>query len=197
MERVSLSLDEVKVIERRVTGDAPYAERVSLGFAVSLACLGTERGEDHHVLHEINVLEGLASNSSTKEPTQFRRPPLHPFWHKHFSTPRHLTRNMGERWGLKESGNRDFSAIVDKAAAEYGDQPELWQKWLAYQVWMGGLDDRVAAQRMTGDWIIFAKHEGQNFYLGLATHDEGHRDPDALYQKLRGGSAFEFPFLFP
>ena len=25
---------------------------------------------------------------------------------------------------------------------------------------------------MTGDWIIFAKHEGQNFYLGLATHEE-------------------------
>jgi hypothetical protein len=50
---------------------------------------------------------------------------------------------------------------------------------------------------MTGDWIIFAKHEGQNFYLGLATHEEAMPQvADQLYDKLRGGSAWEFPFLF-
>jgi hypothetical protein len=49
---------------------------------------------------------------------------------------------------------------------------------------------------MTGDWIIFAKHEGQNFYLGLGTHDAATREPDALYRRLRQGSEWEFPFLF-
>ena len=196
MEPVSLSLDEVRAIKRYATRNASYVDRVSLGFAVALARLREARGEDDDVLHEIDVLEGLASHSSTKEAAQFRRPPLHPFWHKHFSTARHLMRNMGERWGLGGTGNRDLSARVERAAAEYGNQPELWQKWLAYQIGMVGLDERVKVCRMTGDWIIFAKHEGQNFYLGLATHDEGHDDPGALYQKLRGGSAFEFPFLF-
>jgi hypothetical protein len=61
---------------------------------------------------------------------------------------------------------------------------------------IGGLEDRIAAKRMTGDCIIFAKHEGQNFYLGLATHDEATRDADQLLEKLRLGSACEFPFLF-
>jgi hypothetical protein len=58
MERVSLSLDEVRSIKKYTTRDASYAVRVSLGFAVALAHLGEVLGEDHHVLHEINVLEG-------------------------------------------------------------------------------------------------------------------------------------------
>ena len=76
---------------------------------------------------------------------------------------------------------------------ECGDQPDLWQKRLVHQLVLGGLDDRAAARRMTGDWIIFAKHEGRNFYLGLGTHGD---DDEALYQRLRQGSEWEFPFLF-
>ncbi len=49
---------------------------------------------------------------------------------------------------------------------------------------------------MTGDWIIFAKHERRNFYLGLGTHNEATRDPDTLYQRLLNGSEWEFRFLF-
>jgi hypothetical protein len=97
MERASLSLDEVRAIKKYATCDAVYADRMSLGFAFALARLGGALGEDHEVLHEIDVLEGLASNSSTKQSTQFEHLPLHPFWHKHFSTARHLMRNVGER----------------------------------------------------------------------------------------------------
>jgi hypothetical protein len=165
MEYVSLSLDEVRTLKKAATRNAPYADRVSLGFAIALACLEEELGEDHHVLHEIDVLEGLALHSSTKESAQFRRPPLHPLWHKHFSTARHLIRNWGDRWGLGKSGNRDLSKMIEGVATEIGDQPDLWLKRLAHQLVLGGLEDRAAAGRMTGDWIIFAKHEGRNFSL--------------------------------
>jgi hypothetical protein len=192
MECVSLSMDEVRTFKKCATRDGSYAERVSLGFALALAQVGGPLGEDHHVLHEIDVLEGLASNSSTKPATPFQYPPLHPFWHKHFSTARHLIRNMGERWGLGKSGNRDLSAMIERVAVECGDEPDLWPKRLAYRLVLGGLEDR--AGRMTGDWII-AKHDGQNFYLGLETHGEATRDPD-IYQRLRHCSEWEFPFLF-
>lgn len=193
MERVSLSLDEAREIKKQATHDAVYADSVSLGFALALSHLGEKRGEDRDVLHEIDVLEGFASNSSTKEPEQFKRRPLHPFWHKHFSTARHLMRNMGERWGLGKSGNRALSAMIEQVAMEYGNQPDLWQKRLAHDLILGGLNDRAAARRMTGDWIVFAKHQGQNFYLGLATHGD---DDEALYERLRQGGEWEFPFLF-
>ena len=108
MERVSLSLDEVGAIKKCATRNAAYADRVSLGFAFALAQLGEAVGEDHAVLHEISVLEGLASNSSTKEFTQFKHPPLHPFWHKHFSTARHLMRNVGDHRASENPGISSF-----------------------------------------------------------------------------------------
>ena len=83
--------------------------------------------------------------------------------------------------------------MIEGALREYGDQPDLWQKRIVHQLVLGGLDERAGAQRMTGDWIIFAKREGRNFYLGLGTHDD---DDEALYQRLRQGSEWEFPFLF-
>ncbi len=86
--------------------------------------------------------------------------------------------------------------MIEQVAAECGDHPDLWPKRLAHQFVLGGLEDRAAARRMTGDWIIFATHEGRNFYLGLGTHDEAARDPDALYQRLRLGGEWDFPFLF-
>ena len=55
--------------------------------------------------------------------------------------------------------------MIEGVAVECGDQPDLWPKRLVHQLVLGGLDDRAAARRMTGDWIIFAKHEGRNFYL--------------------------------
>jgi hypothetical protein len=195
MERVSLSLDQVKAIKRATTCDAPYADRVSLGFAVALDRLGKALGEHYDVIREIDVLEGLASNSSTKPPAPFRRPPLHPFWHQHFSTARHLIRNVGDRWGLENSGNRDLSVMIEEVAKECGDKPDLWPKRLAHRLVLDGLDDR-AKKGLTGDWIIFGKYEGRNFYLGLGTHEEARRDPDALYQRLHQGSEWEFPFLF-
>jgi hypothetical protein len=193
MERVSLTLDQVAAIKRYATRGASYADRVSLGFAVALDRLGKQLGEDHDVCCEIDALEGLSPHSSTKRPTQFKRPPLHPFWHKHLSTSRHLIRNVGLRWSLERGGNRELDVAIETIATEYGDQPDLGQKRLVYQIVLGGIDDRARARQMTGDWIIFAKHEGRNFYLGLGTHQEA---DDAIYQRLRGGSEWEFPFLF-
>ncbi|QXX75027.1 hypothetical protein [Methylovirgula sp. HY1] len=195
MCQLSLSLDEVRSIKEQVTHGASYAGRISIGFAIRLIQLREKFGEDHQVLHEIDVLEGLARNSySTKEATQFR-PPLHPFWHKHFATSRHTIRNMGERWALGKAGNRDLSAMIEEVAATYGDQPDLWPRLLVHRLVVGGLEERVAAKRMTGDWIIFAKHSGKNFYLDLSVHEEA-THADRLLEKLRLGSACEFPFLF-
>jgi hypothetical protein len=189
---VSFSLEEVQNIKANVTHGASYAYRISFAFIVRLA----QCGEDRSVLHEIDVLERIAPNSSTKEATQFKRPPLHPFWHKHFTTPRHLIRNVGERWGLGKNGNRDLAIMLEKVADTCGDQLERWPNRLVHELIISGLNDRLAAKRMTGDWIIFAKHEGLNYYLDLATHQEATRASDQLLAKLRNGSAREFPFLF-
>ena len=67
----SLTQAEVRSIKLYVTRGAAYADQVSLGFAIRLSQLGEELAEDHIVLRELDVLEGIASNSSTKAATQF------------------------------------------------------------------------------------------------------------------------------
>jgi hypothetical protein len=41
-----------------------------------------------------------------------------------------------------------------------------------------------------------AKHEGKNYYLALATHDEVRSDPAGFYDRIKRGCSDEFPFLF-
>lgn len=195
---VSMTFEEIATFKRGVTGEAEYTNRISLGFALRLMLQRKKVGDRHDILFEIQHLEqGIAT--STKPATQFKYPPLKPFWHKHFFSPKHLLRNVGERWNVSRgSGNRDLDAMINRVAEEPGHDPDLWPKLLAHQFMMGALEERSAAQRMTGDWIVFAKHEGQNYYLDLATHEEGEPGDCAnrLFEKLKQGSSVEFPFLF-
>ena len=195
LRKTSFTLSELRAIKAAISFAAPYAERMSFGFAYQLFDLDHRLGEKHIVLRELDGLEGLSDSSSTKGAEQFKRGPLRPFWHKHFSAPRHLLKNVGVRWGFEAQGNRDLTRLLEDIARENGCDPNLWQKRLAYEVVMGGIQDRVAAKRTTGDWIIFGKHAGDNYYLALATHEEA-RQPEQLLEKLRNGSAAEFPFLF-
>ncbi len=192
---ISLTVDQIDEFKRSVLGDAPFVQRVSIVLAITVATLRQRTGEDFEVIQEIEHLEsGLPTSSKPAEP--FRHPPLHRFSHKHYVTGRHFFRNIGERWNVaRGSGNRDLTKAIQEAAKLYGKEPALWQGYLAHHLILGALDERAAARRMTGDWIIFAVHEGQNYYLDLATHEEG-QEPGALYEKLRSGSEAEFPFLF-
>jgi hypothetical protein len=45
---------------------------------------------------------------------------------------------------------------------------------------------------MTGEWLVYAIHEGQNYYLCLGTHKSG---DDALRQQIDLICVPEFPFL--
>jgi hypothetical protein len=194
MAHVSLTVDEIQRIKRAVCNWRPYADRMSFGFTLRLIECKVRRGEDTNVLREIDFLEGLAPASATKKASQFKRRPLYPFWHKHFYAPRHFLPNFGARWGLMRDGNRDLTKMINEVAARHGHAPEEWQKVLPHRLVIDGWKDR-ASFGLTGDWIMFAKHGEVNFYLDLASHEEGD-EPNALMTKLRCGCATEFPFLF-
>ena len=88
--------------------------------------------------------------------------------------------------------------MIERIAQEHGDDPDAWQKALAHEFTVGAFEKRAGDKEMTGDWVIFAKHEGKNYYLGVSPHTEKNtaHDDDALYRQLENGSAAEFPFLF-
>jgi len=194
--RVSFDLAEMRDLKRRVTDDRPYADRISLRFAFDMVQAWVTLREGHHILDVLDSLEGLRQSSRARAEAQFRHPPLHPFWHAHWSAPRHMLRNIGIHWNLIGAGKRDsLTPMLEDVARKHGNDPR-WPGIVAHRLAIDGYADR-AERGLTGDWIIFAKHEGLNYYLALATHEEGeparvHR----LYEKLRQGGAVDFPFLF-
>jgi hypothetical protein len=155
--------------------------------------------EQFYVYHERDALEGLRPETTTKRAEQFKYVPLAPFWHKHFFSPCHALRNIGERWNIaRGQGNRALDCVLSETATKYGDDPTKWPRELVHRLFVGGFAERADARRLTGDWIIFAKHDGQHYYLDLATHEEAEcpANSERLMQKLMAGSRTEFPFLF-
>lgn len=150
------------------------------------------------VLLELDRLEGHSRGISTKNEAPFRKNgPLARVWHKHFFSARHLLKNLNIRWNASGGGNGALDQIINEVASEHGEDPERWQARLAHRLVVEAFEDRAGAQRLTGDWIIYGKHEGSNYYLDLATHEEAQAYGDEkLLDKLRAGSAAEFPFLF-
>lgn len=208
---VNLSRDEMGILKRQILMDRPYADRVSFAMAVRISGMPARGLDSFAVFDELDFLEGRRSVSCSVAATQFKHPPLFPFWHKHFWSARHIARNLIVRWGLDRGGNRDLDKLIDSVASEFGDDPEVWPGMLADKLVMGGFHERARSGQaatvreipfgrrrgygLTGDWIIYGKHSGKNYYLDMASHTEGEA-PGALMSKLRHGSAAEFPFCF-
>ena len=196
MASISLDTDQILQLKAEAVRRRPFAERISLALAFRLLGIMSADLDAMAVLDELDYLEGIKPNSKTKREEPFRHAPLAPFWHKHFSSARHIIPNIGIRWGIKNGGNKDLTNLIEGIARVHGDEPEVWQKQLAHALIVEAIEDRTR-RGLTGDWIIYAKHEGRNYYLDLAGHHEGVRQnaPD-LFQKLRKGCEAEFPFLF-
>lgn len=196
---LSLRLEEVAALKSKAVRQRDYVSRVSLPLAIQLLDTSDPYFDCFSVLDELDYLEGLRNASRTKRAMPFiQGSPLYPFWHKHFFSARHLIKNIGVRWNIDQGrkGNKDLDRMIDQIATQYGEESSAWPDHLVHQLVMGGFEER-AAQGLTGDWIIYAIHEGQNYYLDLATHEEGQQEGGkALHEKLRGGCRAEFPFLF-
>ena len=197
LAKVNLGADEIAAIKQYMAGGAPYWSRLSIALCIRLIDLERRHGEAWDVLEEIEALEGLRAPLNTKPPTAFRKPPLKGFWYKHFSTSRHFVRNIGERWGVAAGGNKDLRAMIEDCGFRAEANMEKMIALVTHRFVMGGASDRSQANRLTGDWIIFAKNgNGENVYLDLASHEEAQKAPEQLVLKLVEGSAVEFPEVF-
>ncbi|MFP3549732.1 hypothetical protein SB861_03320 [Paraburkholderia sp. SIMBA_049] len=194
--KISLDLEDVAKLKFEAARGRPYANRISLVLALRLLDRSTRHLDPTAVLRELDYLEGLEPTSRTKAEAPFRGSVLRPLWHKHFTSARHVVANIGIRWNLPGGGNKDLDRTIAEINKLSGAESEDLPNRLVHRLVLGGYEERVS-RGLTGDWIVYGRHAGANYYLDLATHEEGSSEEAAkLLAKLRNGCFWEYPFVF-
>lgn len=146
------------------------------------------------ILAEIRALEFSEVTSRTKPAEPFKGPLLGGLWHKHHleSGIPSLAKNL--KRGLHIYGMPTFEQKVRDAeeANEERFITEADVAQLVHDVTTKNYERLADESRLTGEWVIFAKHEGENYYLCLGKHDSG---DEHIRAQIEAACYAEFPFL--
>lgn len=130
----------------------------------------------------IKALEGLRSSCTTGPEDQFKHAPLTGLYKKHFTSPRFIPTNLRNFLASKE-GARHLNEVWYKAAQVSGTQEidETFIKYLTHNTVFPPIETKSSSKRMTGEWVVFHKHEDKNYYLTFGSHSEAN---DEIYKRV-------------
>jgi hypothetical protein len=205
MEIFKTTLPDGRMAEVASDDMVRYAEAIGLQeiapgrysklFAFKLFLHETFDGlERHYVLDELKALEGQPNVApNTKPPTQFSQEPLNGLWHKHFFSALFVGHNIATHVNpkkLRDTVARIFDPTVSPVITK-----EMVHE-LAHDVTEGALRERETQNKLTGEWIVFAKHNGKNYYLTITKHPTDRAVGDqAIYDEINSIAYKQFPFL--
>ncbi|HDM8245867.1 TPA: hypothetical protein P0E24_005067 [Vibrio campbellii] len=145
------------------------------------------------ILCELRALENNDFASKTKPATQFRRLPLKGLWHKHFYTAQFMPQNRlnAHRGGRLES---EITRVFNEFDESKFDSKLEAYKAISLEIALAS--ERLGNERedenlLTGEWIVFAKHESKNYYFCVAPH---HSD-EKIYAQVIKSCGMDFPNL--
>lgn len=146
------------------------------------------------VIHEITSLESTDVISNTKPPEPFNGSALRGLWHKHYLPDGIRAMAINLRNGILKDGLPWFEKRVNDAVAS-GEEHFVTEediKTITYDAVSQNWTRRSTAKELTGEWVIYAKHEGLNYYLCLGEHSTGDQN---LRANIEAICFTEFPFL--
>lgn len=175
----------------RVKG-TPYATRMS-DLLVEQLRMGIydDRVHSHRVIDEIRHLEG-SGGSSTKPAELFNGDVLKGFWHKHFTQSNFIAQNLMVGMKMDDPNSQKFENLVRSLQKKHKDHQQF-AAHLAHEFTVSNYEERARKGKLTGEWLVFSKHNGQNYYLTLASHRE---EDLAIRDRIQGYCSQQFPFLF-
>ncbi len=194
---VSLKNSEVKVTDKQLSEFAAMYDiskevgsRISELFWLDLYVFGQEFGiNPDDVLREIKNLELGKTDPQTKPASQFLRKPLKGLWHKHFFSAHFVPHNISN--ALK-------GGVLEKLVNEVLDPnksllitKEMIRE-LSHRVIHESIEDRANNNNLTGEWLVFAKHNQNNYYLCLNTHNAGDQ---MIFDRIKSNCQRDFSFL--
>ncbi|PMG96788.1 hypothetical protein [Vibrio lentus] len=173
--------------------DANVRERCSERFILDLYVYANTSGLNPAVvIEEIQALESADKQSRTKPESMFTRKPLKGLWHKHFFSSHFLAQNM-----LLAHGNGRIDREIEQVLAKYEGMERTVENCMAVarevsQSSSGLFHDRQNNNRLTGEWIVFIKHESKNYYVCIDFHLN---DDENVYGKVLLACEKDFPEL--
>jgi len=144
------------------------------------------------IVHEIKALENPTKISHAKPATQFKHPPLYPLWHKHYFSAHFLAHNIHAELNRGGKLEKLVEEVLDPNKSPVITKEMINE--LSHRVTHEPFESRANDGRITGEWLVFAKHNGQNHYLCMATHDTGDQ---AIFDKLAYACKRQFPMIEP
>lgn len=147
------------------------------------------------VMEEIEALEGLRQSSRTKPASVFtRNQPLKGLWHKHYLEDGLPSMAINLQKGMRKYGIPFAQQMVEEAENS-GEKRYFSEKdipSIVHDLVEGNWKRLMSESALTGQWIIFAQHDGKNYYLCLASHTTGDQK---IRDQIDAICVQEFPFL--
>ncbi|MBQ4837095.1 hypothetical protein [Pseudoalteromonas luteoviolacea] len=143
--------------------------------------------EPYMIVDAIKELEGCTEVNLIKKETQFKRKPLKGLWHKHYFSARFLMKNIVVHHGQ--------SGIKRLIAKHWDGKSEISDEQLSNIIDDFGINafqERSNKGNLTGEWIVFAKYNDENYYLSLGEHSGCDRK---LYEMIVSTCTPQFKFL--
>ena len=166
--------------------------RYSSLLIVNLIILEQYQGIDPgHVIEEIKHLEGIVPSNKTKPATEFRGEYLKGLWHKHFfpALPSVFGHNITNHFG-KHGVHNLVDDIFDPQKSPTVTKEMIEE--LSHRLVVESLEERGDQEKLTGEWIIYAKEDDNNYYLCISPHNAGDEN---IANNIKSVCLKEFPFL--
>lgn len=153
-----------------------------------------KEGFQNNNLHTQEVIDQIihletGNLSKTKDEAPFRGSQLQGLWHKHYRTNgmETLARNMH----LAIKTDKEFNKKIESIAIE--NKNDLYKISSDYaNLCKEELLRRYKESKGTGEWIIYTKYKGKNYYLCLSKHDDG---DEVIRDKVVSNCCDQFPFI--
>lgn len=168
------------------------AGRYSSLFVLNLMMLERLNGVDpFQVIEELKFLEGGRPSLQTKPASQFKRDHLKGLWHKHFmpSLPSVMAHNIMNHLG-KNGTRKIVEEVLDPSKSPVVTREMIEE--LSHRIVIESMEERGSQEKLTGEWIVFAKEDVGNYYLGIWSHTAG---DESIASSIKAACVPEFPFV--
>lgn len=168
------------------------AGRYSSLFVLNLMMLDRLNAVDpFQVIEELKFLEGGRPSLQTKPASPFNRDHLKGLWHKHFmpALPSVMAHNIMNHLG-RHGARKLIEEVFDPEKSPVVTQEMIDE--LSHRIVIESMEKRGAQEKLTGEWIVFAKEEDGNYYLGIWSHTAG---DESIASSIKAACVPEFPFV--